>query len=311
MTDAALVADNLRKHYGATRALDGLNLWIPKGVVAGLIGPNGAGKTTTFAVVAGNVKADSGRVDVLGQGPFDARIHAGRVGLLPQDSELSRHTSLIGLLSYYAELQGMTRTAARKEAALRLDQVMLAERQHQRPGELSHGMRRRVSIAQALLGSPELILLDEPTSGLDPALVADMKEILRGLRGTSTLIVSSHVLADLEAVCDHVVFMAAGRATKQGALDDITGTKERVRVRLRAAPPLERLRQALEGIELTADGNDLVFQAPQGLELHALNARVLRVLLDLGAEILEVRPGESLEAAYMADLGRRGGELRT
>jgi ABC-2 type transport system ATP-binding protein len=165
-------------------------------------------------------------------------------------------------------------------------------------------MRRRVAIAQALLGKPELILLDEPTSGLDPALVAEVKDILRACRGASTLIVSSHVLADLEAVCDHVVFMKAGRCTKEGDLAEVTGQKQRVRVKLKGPVSLERLAEALNGIAYEQEGNDLVFQAPAGWELPALNAKVLPALLGLGAEILEVGRGDSLEAAYMADLGR-------
>jgi ABC-2 type transport system ATP-binding protein len=162
-------------------------------------------------------------------------------------------------------------------------------------------MRRRVAVAQALLGSPELVLLDEPTSGLDPHLVVRMREILAAERGRRTLVVSSHVLADLEAVCDHVVFIEAGRVVRAGPLAEVTRRSELVRIVLDGVPPLEDARAALHGLTLEADGSALVVAVPDGEDVASVNARVVGWLLARGARLLSIERGRSLEAAYMQE----------
>ena len=174
---AALKITALHKAYGRNLALDGLDVSIPRGVICGFIGPNGAGKTTTFGIVGGLISADSGHVDILGKGPLDAGRQAGVLTMLPQDCELIAHVPVVEYLRYLARLQGMTKGEAEKMADARLDEVALADRAKAKVKELSHGMRRRVAVAQALLGDPKIVLLDEPTSGLDPELVVRMREI--------------------------------------------------------------------------------------------------------------------------------------
>lgn len=289
------------KSYGERMALDGLAFTVPRGSITGLIGPNGAGKTTCFGVVGGLVLPDEGKVDVLGRGPYVARRDAGRLGLLPQDSELPGHTRVQHFLTYLARLQGCTRAEAAREVDRVLELVALGERRGSRLRELSHGMRRRVAVAQALLGTPELVLLDEPVSGLDPALVAQMREVLRAQRdrhGTS-LLVSSHQLAELEAVCDHVVFVEAGRAVQSGSLSEVTGRARLVRYSLERPPPLETLRDRLPGYELRYEGAVLHASPPPGPGAAEVNARLLPVLLELDAGVLEVHRGGTLEAAYL------------
>ena len=150
----AVELEGVVKRYGRQLALNGVSLTIPKGSICALIGPNGCGKTTTMGVLAGLLQIESGRVDVLGKGPFDARKHAGRVSLMPQDAVPSGHVPIIDSLRYYAELQGMDRASAKREAQASLEKVQLSDRARSRFGQLSHGMRRRFSIAQALLGKP-------------------------------------------------------------------------------------------------------------------------------------------------------------
>src|SRR5690606_2211243 len=150
------------------KALDGLSFRVPRGVIAGLVGPNGAGKTTCFAAAAGYVRVDRGSVDLLGGGPFDAARHSGRLGVLPQDAELPLQHAPRELLEHLGRLQGIPAPAARAEADRLIAIVRLSDRARHRIVSLSHGMRRRVAVATALIGNPELVLLDEPTSGLDP-----------------------------------------------------------------------------------------------------------------------------------------------
>lgn len=296
----ALVLEGVSKRYGKTVALDGLTLSIPRGVVCGLVGPNGAGKTTTFGIVGGFVEADAGRVDVLGGGPFVAATHRGRVSLLPQDCELNPHTPVRDLLVFYARLQGMTAAEAARDADRVLDLVALTERGGSRVRQLSHGMRRRVAVAQAFLGDPELVLLDEPTNGLDPDLVVRMRELFVGQRGKRTLVVSSHVLAELEAACDHVVFLERGRCVKAGGIAEVTRRGARVRVvlaaRIDAAAAIATVLPAAT-LEWEADAT-LVVDAP-GEDVAALNAALLPALIGAGGRVLEVRAGESLEAAWL------------
>ena len=305
MTAPALVLRGVRKRYGRNAALDGLDLEIPRGVVCGMIGPNGAGKTTAFGIVGGYVRPDGGDIDVLGAGAFDPLRMAGRVTLLPQDCELNPYTPVRALLAHYASLQGMTRRESLREADRVLDMVELRDRARSRIRQLSHGMRRRVAVAQAFLGSPELVLLDEPTNGLDPELVIRMRELFVKQRGNRTLVVSSHNLLELEAACDHVVFLDRGRCVRAGTIDEVTARGAVVRILLEAPVATESLAAALPGATLTWEGTTLVIAAPAGSPAE-LNAIALPALLAAGARILEVRQGHSLEATYMAGRTARG-----
>jgi ABC-type multidrug transport system ATPase subunit len=301
MQGPALKLEGVRKAYGKRVALAGLDLTVARGSITGLIGPNGAGKTTCFGVVGGFLKVDAGRVDVLGQGPFEARKQRGMLGILPQDSELAPHGRVRSQLVYLAELQGLTALAAKKEADRVIDLVALRERTDGRLGELSHGMRRRVSVAQALIGSPPLVLLDEPTSGLDPHLVKHMRDVIVEQNRTkgSTFVVSSHVLSDLEAIADAVVFMEQGRAIKSGALASLTGRGQTVRMRLTQPPNLSVLRERLIDLPLESEGDVLIVSVADQRALAQVNRRVLEALFALDLSVLDIQSGESLERTYL------------
>jgi ABC-2 type transport system ATP-binding protein len=296
---------NVTKRYGQQIALRGLDLDIPEGAVSGLIGPNGAGKTTTMGLLAGLLRADSGEINILGNGPFSAAKHAGRISLMPQDSAPSAYMPIRDVLCFYAELQGLTRKEARKEADRTLDNVSLTDRARARFGELSHGMRRRFSVAQALLGTPQLVLLDEPTSGLDPELVVQIRELFVALRGKATLLISSHILSELEAICDHVVFMEAGKCIRQGRMGEVTGAASIVRITLTDAPDFAALRSALPGCTLEWTKPQLTVRAPDNQALRETNALALRCLLDQNIGILEVEAGKSLESTYLEARARQ------
>lgn len=301
MQASALKLEGIRKAYGKRVALAGLDFTVARGSITGLIGPNGAGKTTCFGVIAGLLKIDAGSVDVLGHGPFDPRKQRGMLGILPQDSELAPHGRVRSQLVYLAELQGLRKAEAHKEADRVIELVALRDRTDGRLGELSHGMRRRVSVAQALLGSPPLVLLDEPTSGLDPHLVKHMRDVIVEQNRTkgSTFVVSSHVLSDLEAIADAVVFMEQGRAIKSGALASLTGKGQSVRMRLTNAPDLKALREKLPDLALDTEGDELIVSVPDQIEIAHVNRRVLEALFALELSVLEVKSGESLERTYL------------
>ena len=295
----ALRLRGVRKAYGSIQALKGLDVEVPRGVVCGLVGPNGAGKTTAFGIIGGVLKPDAGEVDLLGAGPFDPRAHAGRVTLLPQDCELNPHTAVEDLLVFYGRLQGLSRADARRDASRCLDLVDLSDRRRMRIKQLSHGMRRRVAVAQAFLGSPELVLLDEPTSGLDPTQVIRLRELFQAQSGQRTLIISSHVLHELQATCDHVVMMDEGICTLSGSIEEVTRVGQRVTVHVRGEVPLQALRETLPEATIEQHGELLVIHGPPGATVSELNARALRLLLDHEVPIEAVERGQSLEARWL------------
>ena len=286
---AALTLVGIDRRFGRAVALDGLSFAVPQGSICALVGENGAGKTTTLGILAGFLTPDSGSVDVLGLGPYHVATHRGRVGILPQDAELPTESTPAELLYAWARLQGLDPGAARRSASTCLDSVLLGDRAHQRVATLSHGMRRRLTVASALVGDPELILLDEPTSGLDPAQARHLRDVLATRRGRATVVISSHNLPELESLCDHVVILEKGRCLRADRMDAVTGRDRELCVHL--APPFPPGREAIVHLRLPPDD-------PR--ELPEATSELLRDLLGEGARIVEVRRGGALEERYFS-----------
>lgn len=291
----ALTLRGLNKRFGKNQALKDLSFTVPAGSICGLIGPNGAGKTTTMSLIAGFLTPDSGTIDLLGLGPFDPVKHAGKVGILPQDAELPTASTPRQLLAAWGRLQGIPGSALHSAIDRVLSEVLLGDRADARIATLSHGMRRRVTVASALLGSPAFVLLDEPTSGLDPAQARHLRDVLAGLRGKTTVLISSHNLAELESLCDRVVVIDRGCCVREGAMSTVTGADREVTITL--AEPVPDGLSATVVLRLTADD-------PRSLP--EATSEMLRELLALGARIHEVRAGCSLEARVLADTSAAG-----
>lgn len=230
----------LGKSYGSTRALDDVTLTLDAGPPIALIGPNGAGKTTFMSLLCGFIRPGSGSVSVMGHPP--GSHHAlNKVSALPQDAWLDPNFSITRQLRHYAQLRGLGKGAAKAEAARVLDKVQLSDRANSLPGQLSHGMRKRIMIAQALIGDPDLILLDEPTAGIDPPNVKIIRELIAAESANATFMISSHNLDELEKVCTKVIHLSEGKL--QGISDiDENSQDGFLSVTLRqqdSAPPLE------------------------------------------------------------------------
>ncbi|MCX7819213.1 MAG: ABC transporter ATP-binding protein [Kiritimatiellae bacterium] len=295
------------KHYRRLRALDGLSLEVPAGSIFGLVGSNGAGKTTAFAIAAGLTRADEGTVDTFG-GPFDPGRHAGRLTLLPQDSELPRDSRPREFLAFLGRLQGLSARAAASEADRLLELVHLTDRARVPARTLSHGMRKRVMIAQCFIGMPQIVLLDEPLSGLDPREVAHMREFLAAQRGRRTIVISSHNLHEIELLCDEVAFIERGRAVRSGSLASLTGALDSVHVHLGpgAEPPLAAVEAALPGAVVgwaPAERMLTIRYDPRRDRAELVHAVLLRTLLDAQVPILELSRGERLESVYLDAAG--------
>jgi ABC-2 type transport system ATP-binding protein len=212
------------KRFRGTTALDGVTVELAPGVT-GLLGPNGAGKTTMLRIVATALSPDHGSVRVLGSDPADAAGRLAirrRLGYLPQESGAYGGFTAFAFVDYVAVLKEMTDRAARHAEVRRvLDAVGLGDRAHQRIRTLSGGMRRRVGLAQALLGRPALVVLDEPTVGLDPEQRLRFREVLAGLPTDVTVLLSTHLTEDVAALCPRVVVLDHGSVLFHGDTADL------------------------------------------------------------------------------------------
>ena len=205
-------ADSLSKHYGAIRAVDGISFDIEPGEVVGLLGPNGAGKTTTMRMCAGYLAPTSGRVEIHGYDLLTETIAAQKTfGYLPEGAPLWGEMTPRAFLDFVAdirELEGERRDRRLGEVIglLQLDSVL-----DQRIETLSKGFRRRVGLAQAILHDPPVLLLDEPTDGLDPNQKHEVRELIRGMSSDKIVVISTHILEEVEAVCSRAIIIARGR----------------------------------------------------------------------------------------------------
>jgi len=221
MTDAPIVrTTGLTKRYGPVVALDGLDLEVPRGVVFGLLGPNGAGKTTTIRLLTGLARPTAGRAEVAGilAGPDSPDLQR-RIGYLDQDPRFYGWMRGRELLELVGRLHGLRGARLRGRVAETLARVGLSDAADRRIGGYSGGMRQRLGIGQAIVAQPELLILDEPVSSLDPEGRRDLLALVGELRRSSTVVFSTHVLADVERVCDRVAILDHGRLVTEGPLD--------------------------------------------------------------------------------------------
>ncbi len=217
---SVLQARGLTKRFGSTVALNNVDLTLEVGDPIALIGPNGAGKTTLLSLVCGFLRSTSGDLTVLGESPGSAGLH-GRVAALPQDAQLDPRFSVARQLELLARLQGQGKREARADVARVLELVQLQQSAKSKPSELSHGMGKRIAIAQLLLGKPEFALLDEPTAGLDPPNVKIIRDLISATCAETTYLISSHNLDELEKVCKTAVFLEKGQLKRHMAIDEL------------------------------------------------------------------------------------------
>ena len=206
---ALIECHDLTKTYGNKKALNNVSFEIKAGQPIALVGPNGAGKSTLFGILAGYMPATSGTAKILGHNVGSAEL-IGRIGALPQDALFDPNLTIIQQLSFLARLQGFGRSDSISEAARVLELMQLADIAKEKITALSHGMKKRVAIAQALMGKPDLVLLDEPTAGLDPENARNIRQQVMALSGETTFVISSHNLEELERLCDQVLHLDQG-----------------------------------------------------------------------------------------------------
>lgn len=214
---------HLTKQYGNHLAVDDVSFTVADGQICGLLGPNGAGKSTIMNILTGYLSATSGQVTVAGHPlPEEADAAKACVGYLPEQPPLYPEMTVQEYLTFAAELKGVKK-AERKEQVCRAARRTGLETVLPRLiRSLSKGCKQRVGIAQALLGSPRLIILDEPTVGLDPAQVIEIRKLIRELGRAHTVILSSHILSEVQAVCQQILILSKGHLAAAGSLEELT-----------------------------------------------------------------------------------------
>ena len=214
------------------RALNALSLDIKKGEVFGLLGPNGSGKTTTLKLLLGLLFPTEGEVKVLGKSAADVSKNE-RIGYLPEESYLYRFLNAYETLDFYGRLFNMTAAQRKERSEKLLDLVKLAPQSRRRQlKEYSKGMQRRIGVAQALINDPDLVMLDEPTSGLDPLGNRDMKDLILDLKAQGkTVLMCSHLLADVQDVCDRIAILYGGELKVMGRVDELLKAQDETQIR--------------------------------------------------------------------------------
>jgi len=244
-------AENLTKTFTdfwlrpKVRAVDDINFTIKPGEVFGLLGPNGSGKSTTIKMMLGLLFPTSGSLEVFGESPRNVQTK-NRIGYLPEESYLYNYLPAEETLQFYANLFTIPQADVTKRINQLLGMIGLEHARHRKVGEFSKGMMRRIGLAQSIINDPDLVILDEPTSGLDPIGVRQVKDLILHLSSRGkTVLLSSHLLADVEDVCDRVAILYNGRVQAMGSIQDLLEDQERQRFTLEDLSP-DQMKVALE-----------------------------------------------------------------
>jgi ABC-2 type transport system ATP-binding protein len=246
--------ENLTKRYAGVTALNGLSFEVQRGEIVGFLGPNGAGKSTTMRILTGFIPASSGRVEVAGLDVFENSIEVReRVGYMPENNPLYTDMRVSEYLKFRSKLKGLPRAERKERIPEVLEMCGLTDVSHRIIGHLSKGYRQRVGLADALLAEPDLLILDEPTIGLDPVQIRQVRQLIKGLGKRHTILLSTHILPEVEMTCNRVIIIHHGRILASDTPDNLMKTLHaggliQVEVRGPGSEVQVKLR-AIEGVE--------------------------------------------------------------
>ncbi len=214
--------DNLSKSYGSAKAVDDITFEVHSGEILGFLGPNGAGKTTTMRVITCYLSPTAGRVLVEGHDIVEDSIEVRKlVGYLPEQNPLYLDMNVLEYLEYTAQLQGMNQALIPQRRREMVEVCGLGEMKHKDIGQLSKGYRQRVGLAAAMIHDPRILILDEPTSGLDPNQIVEIRSLIQNLGKQKTVILSTHILPEVQATCDRVIIINRGKIVADGPIADL------------------------------------------------------------------------------------------
>jgi len=227
-------AIGLSKFFGPFVATRDVSFTVPRGEVAAFLGPNGAGKSTTMRLLTGYLAPTTGQARIAGFDVSTDRIAASRViGYLPENGPLYNEMTPVSFLTYLGQARGMATEQLNRRLDFVRDKCALDEVWHKPIGKLSRGFRQRVGMAQAVLHDPDVLILDEPTSGLDPNQVHEVRQLIRSLGATKTILLSTHILQEVQAVCSRVILISEGRIVFDGSVDEMGGAQHEMDKRFR------------------------------------------------------------------------------
>jgi gliding motility-associated transport system ATP-binding protein len=300
--------EHLTKNYGPTLAVSDISFEVQKGEVLGFLGPNGAGKTTTMRILTGYLPPSDGRVRVAGFDVLEEPLEAKRrTGYLPENPPVYPDMTVREYLAFVGRIKGVARRDLKSRIGEVSEKCAVTDVIDRPIGKLSKGYRQRVGIAQAIIHNPDVLILDEPTAGLDPKQIIETRELIRGLAGQHTVILSTHILPEVSKTCHRVVVINQGKVVAAGAPDELTKRLQGfetmlVSVEGPAAEIMDRL-QRVSGVNLIepreSAGEQMTFEV-QAEKGHDVRAEVARAIVESGWKLFELRTsGMSLEDIFL------------
>ena len=268
-----ILVENLTKVYGTQRAVDNISFRVKTGEVLGFLGPNGAGKTTTMKAITTYLTPNEGNITV---GQFSLKDQADEIkkhiGYLPENNPLYQEMPVIDYLRYVAELQGIEKSRIRKRILEMVRLCGLEGEKHKNIAELSKGYKQRVGLAQALIHDPDVLILDEPTAGLDPNQIVEIRELIKKIGKEKTVILSSHILAEVEATCDRILIISKGKIVADGTAEELRKRahgREILKVKIEDGEPNDVFK-ALQSLD-TAEVVDFIKHEDHTFEVQSKN----------------------------------------
>lgn len=287
---------NINKSFGTKSVLNNVSFDLNVGDITALVGPNGAGKTTLFSILCNYHLPTSGEVTIFGEKPGSNNL-LGKVGALPQDAQLDPRFAIKHQLELYAKLQGFSSKDAKSECLRVLELVDLSNVLNERPSALSHGMSKRVTIAQALIGSPKLVMLDEPTAGLDPANARNIRQLVMDLSGDISFIISSHNLDELERLCSTVLLLEKGQLSQQAIGQQDNNTQQSMTLLLEPTDlAVLDLLANIQGLDMIENiGKQEFILKYNTLKSPDFDIKLIQTLKQQGLDYRQITKGLSLE----------------
>ena len=297
----ALKIENLHKSFGKNTIINGLSMSIPENTIFGFLGKNGAGKTTTMKMILGFLKKDEGSIEVFGEEVSFGQSKTNRfIGYLPDVPEFYGYMTAKEYLNLCGSITGLSKNEIKKKSEELLELVGLRD-VNKRISGYSRGMKQRLGIAQALLNSPKLLICDEPTSALDPLGRKEILDIILKIKDFTTVIFSTHILSDVEAICDHVVVLDKGKNVLEGSIDELKNIKRKNTIKIRFKSDKEL--KAFKSLDkfsnlLTNEKGDTLYLTDEENQLKDLD--ILYELYKLNIFPLEIKIEEpTLENIFM------------
>ncbi len=277
--------------YGPRTAVNDLSFEVKKGEIIGFLGPNGAGKSTTMKILTGFMPATSGKASIAGYDVFEEPIEVKRnVGFLPENPPVYPEMQVDDYLDFTARLHGVAGANAAKAVDLAIEKTGLGDVRKRLIGNLSKGYRQRVGLAQALAHNPQVLILDEPTVGLDPKQIIDIRELIKGLAGDHTVILSSHILPEVTATCQRIIVISKGQIVAEDTIDRLTtrmnkGLIYSLNVKNAASNGIEAIRQ-IQGVKaVTTTGGKITVEIASGT--GEIRDRIVETAVSQGMGVLE------------------------